>query len=107
MAGGPSKEKDTQQVGGQIDEAEAAGDGQGLRALFEPHGEVGSVRIVTDRETGRPRGFGFVEMPDDNQARDAILAVNGRELDGRRLKVNEARERSDRRGGYPPRRDRW
>ena len=78
-----------------------------IRALFEAHGEVATVRIITDRGTGRPRGFGFVEMPNDEEARAAIGALDGQELDGRNLKVNEARPREDRRGGGPPGRGRW
>lgn len=69
-----------------------------LRALFEAHGTVTSVNLITDRETGRPRGFGFVEMADDNAARTAIEAINGTELDGRTLTVNEARPRQSRGG---------
>jgi RNA recognition motif-containing protein len=75
-----------------------------VRELFEQHGEVEQVRIVTDRDTGRPRGFAFVEMPNDSEAQSAIDAVNGMELDGRTLKVNQAKPKTDRR---PPRRDRW
>ncbi|HRJ50687.1 MAG TPA: RNA-binding protein, partial [Phycisphaerales bacterium] len=70
-----------------------------LRGLFEAHGEVSSAQLVMDRETGRPRGFGFVEMPDDGQARAAIEALNGQNIDGRDLTVNEARPREDRGGG--------
>ena len=70
-----------------------------LRDLFGEHGEVEDVRIVTDRDTGRSRGFGFVAMPDHDNAQAAIEALNGRELDGRTLKVNEARPREDRGGG--------
>ncbi|MBN1443401.1 MAG: RNA-binding protein [Planctomycetes bacterium] len=62
-----------------------------LRAAFEAHGEVQSVNVITDRETGRSRGFGFVEMPDDEQARAAIEALNGYDLGGRELRINEAR----------------
>ncbi len=62
-----------------------------LRALFEQHGEVRSASMATDRDTGRPRGFGFVEMDDQGQAQAAIAALNGVELDGRQLTVNEAR----------------
>ena len=81
---------------------------EGIRALFEAHGEVETVKIITDRDTGRPRGFGFVEMPNDEEGQTAITAVDGAELDGRNLKVNEARPRSDRGGGgRPPRRNRW
>ena len=64
--------------------------------LFEKHGEVHSVALITDRDTGRPRGFGFVEI-DDGAAQAAIDALNGYELNGRALNVNEARERP--RGG--------
>jgi RNA recognition motif-containing protein len=74
----------------------------GLQALFEEFGEVTSVSIITDRETGRPRGFAFVEMPDDDAANAAIDALNGKEVDGRTLRVNEARpreQRGGRRGG--------
>ena len=62
-----------------------------IRALFEPHGAVERVSLVTDRDTGRSRGFAFVEMTDASQADQAIAALNGRELDGRALNVNEAR----------------
>ena len=73
-----------------------------VRALFEAHGEVESVKIITDRYTGRSRGFGFVEMPNDEEGRTAVSALDGRDLDGRALKVNEARPRTDR-----PRQNRW
>ncbi len=62
-----------------------------LREAFAAHGDVEEAAIVTDRDTGRPRGFGFVTMSDDNQARAAIEALNGQDLDGRPLNVNEAR----------------
>ncbi|MDQ7833756.1 MAG: RNA-binding protein [Humidesulfovibrio sp.] len=71
-----------------------------IRNLFSQFGEVNSVKFISDRETGRFRGFGFVEM-DDNSAREAVQALNGKELGGRALKVNEAQERESR----PPRRD--
>jgi RNA recognition motif-containing protein len=67
-----------------------------LRAAFAEHGDVSSVNIITDRETGRPRGFGFVEMASDNDGRTAINALNGKELDNRTLTVNEARPRQER-----------
>ncbi len=67
-----------------------------LEALFAPFGEVESVKIITDRETGRSRGFGFVDMADDAAAREAIEALSGREHLGRRLVVNEARPRERR-----------
>lgn len=70
-----------------------------LRALFEPFGEITRVQVMTDRDTGRSRGFGFVEMADDEAAAQAIAALNGKELDGRALNVNEARPRPERGGG--------
>jgi len=71
-----------------------------LTALFQPFGQVGRIHIVTDRETGRARGFAFVEMPNDAEAAQAIAALDGKELAGRNLKVNEARPKADRpRGG--------
>ena len=70
-----------------------------LRALFAAYGEVGSVKVVMDRVTGRPRGFAFVEMPDASAARAAIKGVNGTDLGGRPLKVSEARPKADRGGG--------
>lgn len=72
---------------------------QRLREIFEAHGEVLSASLVMDRETGRPRGFAFVEMKDDNEARSAIEALNGQNIDGRDLTVNEARPREERGGG--------
>lgn len=70
-----------------------------LRDLFATYGEVDSVNIITDRDTGRPRGFAFVEMSDSSAADAAIKGVNGTELGGRDLKVNEARPKRDRGGG--------
>ncbi len=70
-----------------------------LLSLFEEHGDVLKVNIVTDRDTGQPRGFGFVEMADDNQGRAAIEQINGREVGGRSLTVNEAKPRVARGGG--------
>jgi RNA recognition motif-containing protein len=67
-----------------------------LRDLFSQYGEVGDVSLITDRDTGRPRGFGFVEMRNDQAARDAIRALDGNEFEGRALKVNEAKPRTDR-----------
>ena len=69
-----------------------------VRSLFESYGSVDRVTIMTDRETGRSRGFGFVEMPNEGEAERAIAALNGRQLDGRALNVNEARPMTDRRG---------
>jgi RNA recognition motif-containing protein len=70
-----------------------------LRDLFSQYGEVEEVNIVTDRDTGRPRGFAFVTMRDDAQAQAAIEALNGRQIDGRALSVNEARPRPAGTGG--------
>ena len=67
-----------------------------LQELFVPFGEITSANIIMDRETGRSRGFGFVEMPNDAQARKAIAALDGKDLEDRQLKVNEARERETR-----------
>jgi RNA recognition motif-containing protein len=72
-----------------------------LSRLFEDHGEVISANVITDRVTGRSRGFGFVEMGSPDQAQAAIAALNGTEAGGRPLRVDLARERSPR----PPRRD--
>jgi cold-inducible RNA-binding protein len=69
---------------------------QDLRQLFEPYGSVETIRIMTDRETGRSRGFGFVEMPDNGAAQTAMDALNGTSLAGRALTVNEARLREPR-----------
>jgi RNA recognition motif-containing protein len=79
-----------------------------LQHLFYGYGTVDSVRIATDRETGRSRGFGFVEMPDDVEAQAAIEGLNGTSLGGRALTVNEARPREDRNAPRrEPRRPRW
>lgn len=72
---------------------------EGLEAAFSEFGQVTNVAIITDRDTGRSRGFAFVEMSDDKAAGDAISALNGKEVDGRTLTVNEARPREDRPGG--------
>lgn len=72
-----------------------------LRALFEPHGKVDQVSVVTDRDTGRSRGFAFVEMTDSAEAEKAIAALNGKELGGRALNINEARPKTDRGGSGP------
>ena len=71
----------------------------GLRSLFEPYGAVGRVNVVTDRDTGQARGFAFVEMGNDGEGVKAISALNGHELDGRALSVNEAKPKEDRGGG--------
>lgn len=91
-----------------------------LRQYFEPHGAVESATLATDRDTGRSRGFGFVEMTNDSEAMAAITALNGREVGGRSLVVNEARPktgggfgggygggRDSRRSGGPNRRPRY
>lgn len=70
-----------------------------LQQAFEAHGAVSRVKVITDRETGRPRGFAFVEMPNDDEGNAAIQALNGTQLDNRSLTVNEARERQPRGGG--------
>jgi cold-inducible RNA-binding protein len=69
-----------------------------LRALFEPFGQITRVHIATDRETGRARGFAFVEMANDAEAGKAIAGLDGKEVGGRNLKVNEARPREERSG---------
>ncbi len=75
---------------------------EGLKAAFAAYGEVTAVRVVTDRMTGRSKGFGFVTMPDATQAQAAIDALNGHELDGRTVRVNESqpKPREERRGGF-------
>jgi uncharacterized membrane protein YgcG len=70
-----------------------------LQAEFGAHGQVEEVAVITDRDTGRPRGFAFVSMNNDNEARAAIEALNGAELDGRTITVNEARPKSNSGGG--------
>ena len=70
-----------------------------LRAVFERHGRVESVSVITDRDSGRPRGFAFVEMDEASAADDAIRALDGSELGGRSLRVNEAQDRSGGGGG--------
>jgi cold-inducible RNA-binding protein len=77
---------------------------QDLRQLFESYGAVDKVNIITDRDTGQSRGFGFVEMPDSAAAKAAIQGANGQELAGRALTVNEAKPREPRR---EPSRARW
>ncbi len=73
-----------------------------FQELFEQYGEVSSAHIVTERETGRSRGFGFVEMPDDEQARKAIETLNNTDFEGKTITVNEARPKTERpdRGGF-------
>jgi RNA recognition motif-containing protein len=69
---------------------------ESIRSLFEPYGAVERVNLVTDRDTGRSRGFAFVEMTDPGQADRAIAALNGSSLDGRALRIDEARPKADR-----------
>lgn len=66
-----------------------------LRGFFEEYGEVSSVKIITDKFSGRSKGFGFVEMPVDDEARKAISELNGAEVDGRTIVVNESEDRRD------------
>ena len=75
---------------------------EGLREVFEEFGAVKSVKLVMDRETGRPRGFAFVEMASDEEGRAAIQGVEGMSVDGRTLRVNEARPREGGGGGRGP-----
>lgn len=70
-----------------------------LKDLFGRHGSVESVNVITDRESGRPRGFAFVEMSEGNGAQDAIRALDGTDFGGRTIKVNEAQDRQSRGGG--------
>lgn len=72
---------------------------QDLSNLFASHGEVSSAKIVTDKFTNRSKGFGFVEMPNDDQAQAAIAALNGSEVDGRNIVVNESRPKPEGGGG--------
>src|SRR5213082_1084970 len=74
-------------------------DSSALEQLFTPHGTVQSAQIITDRDTGRSKGFGFVEMGSDAEAQAAIAALNGQEHGGRALTVNEAKPKEERSGG--------
>ena len=78
-----------------------------LRSIFEPYGTVESATLVTDRDSGRSRGFGFVEMTQDSEADAAIEALNGHDSNGRPLTVNEARPRADRPKRQGAGRGRW
>ena len=88
---------------------------ENLHALFSCFGKVKKAYIVNDKDTGKSKGFGFVEMSDSEQAKSAISALDGSDLDGRQIKVNEARPRGDRPAGGPrgggnrnfQRRERW
>jgi RNA recognition motif-containing protein len=72
---------------------------ENVRKEFEAFGGVTSVNLIIDRQTGRPRGFGFVEMPNDEEAKTAIKTLDGKDLNGRPVKVNEARPKTDNRSG--------
>lgn len=74
-------------------------DNNSLEAMFTSFGQVNSAQVITDRDTGRSKGFGFVEFGDDQAAKAAINAMNGKDVDGRALTVNEARPREERSGG--------
>ena len=78
-----------------------------LREHFMQFGTVLSANVITDRDTGRSRGFGFVEMSTEEEARSAEAGMNGKEVDGRTLKVNESKPRENRGGGGGGGRDRW
>ena len=85
---------------------------QNLRLVFEQYGTVDHVKLVTDPNTGQPKGFGFVEMPNDEEATKAMSAINGSDVGGRTVAVNEARPKTDRQGGgsggrRPDKRDRF
>ena len=71
-----------------------------LNAKFSEYGNVDSVKIITDRDTGRSKGFGFIEMESDDAAQEAIAQLDGQEFEGRNLRVNEAKPRENNRGGY-------
>ena len=78
-----------------------------LRDTFSNHGQVESARVITDRDSGRSKGFGFVEMPSNSEAEAAIQALNGQDMQGRVLTVNESRPREGNRGGGGGRAPRW
>lgn len=71
-----------------------------LQTIFEEYGEVTSVRIITDKFSGRSKGFGFIDMPNDEEAKKAIENLNGAELEGRTIVVNQSEERKPREGGF-------
>ena len=73
-----------------------------IKALFAEFGEVTSVMLIADRETGRPKGFGFVEMAQDAEGQAAVSALNGKEVKGRTIRVDQAQPRTERRGGDRP-----
>jgi len=75
-------------------------DDSALNTLFSEHGTVQSARIVTDKHSGRSRGFGFVEMGTDSEAQAAIMAINGKQVDGREIAVSVAKPQAPREGGF-------
>lgn len=75
-----------------------------IQSLFAPYGVIENVQVIMDKFTGRSRGFGFVTMPNDQEAQAAIAALDGKEFEGRALKINEARPREEGGGSRPPRR---
>ena len=77
-----------------------------LRAAFEAYGEVESAKVITSRDSGRSRGFGFVEMPNEDEAKAAIAGLDSKDLDGRDIRVNEARSKGEG-GDRPPRQEGW
>lgn len=76
-----------------------------LRNAFEGYGQVSSVNVITDKYTGKSRGFGFVEMENSDEANEAMTNLNDSELNGRNLNINEAKPRNDNRGGFQRKRD--
>jgi RNA recognition motif-containing protein len=74
-------------------------DDQALREVFEKYGSVDSVNVILDKFSGRSKGFGFIEMPDNSEAQKALDELDGKELDGRNIKVNQAKPREERGGG--------
>jgi RNA recognition motif-containing protein len=78
-----------------------------LKALFEPYGTVASAKVIMDRDTGRSKGFGFVEMGTDQEAQAAIAGCNGKDMEGRALKVNEAKPKPEGGGGFGGGGKRW
>jgi len=72
----------------------------GLRKLFAQFGVVSSAKVITDRETGQSRGFGFVEMESETEAKDAMKNLNNKEIEGRAMSVSEARPREDKKGSF-------
>jgi RNA recognition motif-containing protein len=78
-----------------------------LKTLFSEYGNVASAKVITDRETGRSRGFGFVEMPSDNEAKEAIRGLNNKELEGRSMSVSVARPKEDRRNSFSEGKRKW